>query len=196
MSNTNKNLIEKHNQMIVFLKNTIEKLENDLKRMKIVLNRLENFDTNDSTSLDLSSELETAMDTNEIKKYEEDDMQIVEGKYDWYFMIWPEQKKYPVHPNYSSKTKLVAGDVLKLRILPDGKFIFKLIKPAERKHIKATLSKNDEWKFIAVTEDEKIYFLNQAAVTFFSWTPWDKIYILINAKEEYDYAAIEAIVKN
>jgi hypothetical protein len=51
--------------------------------------------------------------------------------------------------------------------MSEGKFVYKLIRPVERKHIKATLSKTDENKFVAMSEDGKVYFLNQAAVTFF-----------------------------
>jgi hypothetical protein len=86
-------------------------------------------------------------------------------------MIGADQKKYPVPLNYSSKTKLVPGDILKLKILEDGKFIYKLIQPVDRKHIRATLSKTDDNKFVAVTDDGKNYFLNQAAVTFFKGKP-------------------------
>jgi len=56
---------------------------------------------------------------------------------------------------------------LKLKILDNGQFVYKLIKPIERKHIRATLSKTEENKYTAVTDDGKTYFLNQAAVTFF-----------------------------
>ena len=62
-------------------------------------------------------------------------------------MTGTDQKKYPVPLNYSSKTKLVPGDILKLKILEDGKFVYKLIQPIERKHIRATLSKTDDNKF-------------------------------------------------
>jgi hypothetical protein len=55
--------------------------------------------------------------------------------------------------------------------MSDGKFVYKLIKPAERKHLKAVLSRTDENKFTANTDDGQIYFLNQAAVTFFKGTP-------------------------
>ncbi len=178
------------------MKNTVDKIDNDLKRMKTVLSRLENLDLEDEHSLDILVDVDNLIGSDTMKKYNEEDIQVVEGIFDWSFMIGPEQKKYPVHPNYSSKTKLVAGDVLKLRILPDWKFLFKLIRPVERKHMNALLSKNDEGKFIAVTDDQSIYFLNQAAVSFFAGTPWDRIYILTNWNEEYDYAAIEAIVKN
>ncbi|MBQ7617005.1 hypothetical protein IJS64_03310 [bacterium] len=68
-------------------------------------------------------------------------------------MVGADQKKYPVPMNYSSKSKLIPGDVMKLKILPEGRLVFKLIKPAERKHLKAILSKTDDNKFTANTED-------------------------------------------
>ena len=44
----------------------------------------------------------------ELKTYkDEENLEIVEGKFDGYFMIGGNQKKYPVPLNYSSKTKLV-----------------------------------------------------------------------------------------
>ena len=73
--------------------------------------------------------------------------------------------------------------------------IYKLIQPIERKHVRAILSRTDDNKFIAITDDGKNYFLNQAAVTFFKGKPGDELYILINDKEEMGFAAIEAIIK-
>lgn len=97
--------------------------------------------------------------------------------------------------NYSSKTKLIPWDTLKLKVMPDGKFIYKLIKPADRKHLRAILSRSDDNKFTAVTDEGTVYFLNQAAVTFFKWTPGDELYIIINEKDKGSFAAIEAIIK-
>jgi hypothetical protein len=48
---TNEELVEKHNQMIQFVKNTISGIETDLKRVKIVLNKLAKFDPKDTDSL-------------------------------------------------------------------------------------------------------------------------------------------------
>ena len=110
-------------------------------------------------------------------------------------MVGADQKKYPVPMNYSSKTKLIPGDTLKLKVMPDGKFIYKLIKPADRKHLRAILSRTDENKFTAVTDEGTVYFLNQAAVTFFKGTPGDELYIIINEKDKGSFAAIEAIIK-
>jgi len=191
---TNEELIEKHNQMVQFVKNTITTIETDLKRMKLVLNKLSKFDPNDPKSLD-DKEITEAIGNEDLKTYTEENIQVVEWKFDGYFMIWADQKKYPVPLNYSSKTKLVPGDVLKLKILDNGQFVYKLINPVERKHIRATLSKTDDNKFTAVTDDGQTFFLNQAAVTFFKGRPGDELYILTNEKENGWFAAIEAIIK-
>ncbi len=191
---TNEELVEKHNQMVQFVKNTISGIETDLKRVKIVLNKLAKFDPKDPESLN-DKELEETIGTSDLKAYKEDDVQVVEWKFDGYFMIWADQKKYPVPLNYSSKTKLVPGDVLKLKILDNGQFVYKLINPVERKHIRATLSMTDENKYTAVTDDGKTYFLNQAAVTFFKGKPGDELYILTNEKDDGGFAAIEAVIK-
>ena len=190
----NNELIEKHEQMINFVKNTISAIEVDLKRMKLVLNKLSKFDPNDPTSLD-DQEVSQALGTEELKSYTEDNVQVVEWKFDGYFMVDADQKKYPVPLNYSSKTKLVPGDILKLKILENGQFVYKLINPVERKHIRATLSKTDDNKFTAVTDDGQTFFLNQAAVAFFKGRPGDELYILTNEKEHGGFAAIEAIIK-
>ena len=190
----NSELIEKHNQMINFVKNTISTIEVDLKRMKVVLNKLTKFDPNDPTSLD-DKEVTEALGTQELKSYTEENIQVVEWKFDGYFMVDADQKKYPVPLNYSSKTKLVPGDILKLKILENGQFVYKLINPVERKHIRATLSKTEDNKYTAVTDDGQTFFLNQAAVTFFKGRPGDELYILTNEKDNGGFAAIEAIIK-
>jgi len=190
----NNELIEKHNQMINFVKNTISTIEVDLKRMKLVLNKLTKFDPNDPTSLD-DKEVTEALGTQELKSYTEENVQVVEWKFDGYFMVDADQKKYPVPLNYSSKTKLVPGDILKLKILENGQFVYKLINPVERKHIRATLSKTEDNKFTAITDDGQTFFLNQAAVTFFKGRPGDELYILTNEKDNGWFAAIEAIIK-
>lgn len=187
-------LIEKHRQMIQFVKNTISGIETDLKRIKIILNKLSKFDPKDQNSLN-DKELEETIGATDLKSYKEDNVQVVEWKFDGYFMVWADQKKYPVPLNYSSKTKLVPWDILKLKILDNGQFVYKLINPVERKHVRAILSMTDENKFTAVTDDGKTYFLNQAAVTFFKGKPGDELFILINEKDKGGFAAIEAVIK-
>jgi len=187
-------MMKKHQQMVQFVQNLLESMENDMKRIRLALNQLAKFDPENPESVE-HKDAEQTMGTQELKNYSEENAEVVEWKFDGYFMIGVDQKKYPVPLNYSSKTKLVAWDLLKLKILEDGKFIYKLIQPVERKHIRAVLSKTDENKFVAITDDGKNYFLNQAAVTFFKGKPGDELYILINDKEEMSFAAIEAIIK-
>ena len=161
--------------------------------MRVILDQLVDFDPSDLKSLSSAEGQEV---TNaELSSYYEEWVEVIEGLFDGYFMVGNDQKKYPVPMNYSSKTKLVPGDMLKLKVMPDGKFIYKLIKPAERKHLRAILSRTDENKFTAVTDEGTVYFLNQAAVTFFKGTPGDELYIIVNEKDNTSFAAIEAIIK-
>ncbi len=187
-------MLQKHQQMIQFIQNLLGNIENDMKRIRLTLNQLAKFDPEDPESVE-HKDAEQIVWTEESKTNSEENAEVVEGKFDGYFMIWNDQKKYPVPLNYSSKTKLVPWDLLKLKIVEDGKFIYKLIQPIERKHVRALLSKTDDNKFVAITDDGKNYFLNQAAVTFFKGKSGDELYILINDKEEMGFAAIEAIIK-
>lgn len=187
-------LMKKHQQMINFLRNEISNVEVELKKMKVVLDQLVNFDPKDVNSLN-ALEGQDSASSQVLSAYTEEWVEVIEGIFDGYFMIGADQKKYPVPMNYSSKTKLIPGDTLKLKVMSDGKFIYKLIKPADRKHLRAILSRTDENKFTAVTDEGTVYFLNQAAVTFFKGTPGDELYIIINEKDEGSFAAIEAIIK-
>lgn len=187
-------LMKKHQQMVNFLRNEVSSVEVELKKMKVILDQLVNFDPMDAQSL-ASVDGQETMWNAELSTYSEEWVEVIEGLFDGYFMIGADQKKYPVPMNYSSKTKLIPGDTLKLKVMPDGKFIYKLIKPADRKHLRAILSRTDDNKFTAVTEEGTVYFLNQAAVTFFKGTPGDELYIIINEKDKGSFAAIEAIIK-
>ena len=187
-------VMKKYQQMINFLRNEISNMEVELKKTRVILDQLINFDPMDINSLN-SISWDNTIENPELSTYSEEGVEIIEGLFDWYFMIGADQKKYPVPMNYSSKTKLIPWDTLKLKVMPDWKFIYKLIKPADRKHLRAILSRTDDNKLTAIIDDGMVYFLNQAAVTFFRWTPWDELYIIINDKDDSSFAAIEAIIK-
>ena len=191
---SNDELMQKYTQTIQFVQNMAANIETDLKRIHIALNQLAKFDIDHPEAFaDIATN--TGETKEEVVNENEENMEVIEGVFDGYFMTGTDQKKYPVPMNYSSKTKLVPGDKLKLKILEDGKFIYKLIQPVERKHIRAILTKTEENKFVAITDERKTYFLNQAAVTFFKGKPGDELYILINDKEDLGFAAIEAVIK-
>lgn len=78
--------------------------------------------------------------------------------------------------------------------MEDGKLVYKLISQANRKYIKATLSKSDENKFTALSDEGQIYFLNQAAVTYFKGKTGDELSIIVNADGVGNFAAIEALI--
>lgn len=128
--------MEKYASMVYFVKNTIGVIESDLKRIKAILAKMESFDASDVASLAIDAQMDDVMGPQGLQSYTEEDAQVVEGVFDGYFMIGADQKKYPVPLNYASKTKLVPGDMLKLKILTDGKFVYKLIRPVERKHVR------------------------------------------------------------
>ena len=191
---SNEELMQKHTQTVQFLQNMVADIETDLKRIHLALQQLAKFDLeHPETFTEIVTNSEIAHEHE--KSENEENMEVVEGIFDGTFMTGSDQKKYPVPMNYSSKTKLVPGDKLKLKILEDGKFIYKLIEPVERKHIRAVLTKTEDNKFAAITDERKSYFLNQAAVTFFKGKPGDELYILVNDKEDMAFAAIEAIIK-
>ena len=170
---------------------TIEKVENDLKKVKNTLHTL-------ATLKDNMGWLDAIIASNKMEKPKiEQEWNIIEGEFDGYFMVGDDLKKYPVPVNYSSKSKLIPGDKLKVTIKDNGELIYKLITPAERKHIRAVLTKDekDTNKFLAISSDKQTYNLNTAAVSFFKWLPGDEVYITINKEGIWSYAALEAIIK-
>ena len=120
------------------------------------------------------------------------DGKVIEGVFDGQYMIDQEGKKYPVPANYASKSKLVAGDVLKLTILDDGSFVYKQIGPVARKKVIGTLVKDEEeYKVVA---GGKTYKVLLASVTYFKLNNGDEVTILIPEAEDTDWAAIESAV--
>lgn len=114
---------------------------------------------------------------------------VVEGVFDGEEMIDAAGKKYPVPSNYASKSKLVAGDRLKLIIAADGTFIFKQIGPVDRKRLVGILTESDgNWQ---VTSNGKKYRVLQASVTYFKSCDGDEVTILIPKTGETNWAAIE-----
>lgn len=183
--------MSKQKETIKALEELLKKLELDTKKARLLVNQLltgefKDIDEDEPKLQELASKL--------LSYEEEDAIKVVEWVYDGYFMVGSDEKKYPVPMNYASKTKLVPWDVLKLRIMQDGRLIYKLIWPAPKQFIKATLSRTDEAKFIAISDEGKTYYLNQAAVTFFKGKPGDELSIIVNAEGIWDYAAIEALI--
>lgn len=171
----------------------IEAIESDLKKVKKTLTTLSSLKWNITSLEDI---IQANKKTHKaLQKASEEN--VVEWEFDGYFMVGDDTKKYPVPINYASKSKLIPGDRLKLKIKNNGELIYKLIQAAERQHIRAVLSKDkkDNNKYIAIGSDKKTYSLNSAAVSYYKWLPWDEAYITINKDGKWHYAALDAIIK-
>lgn len=119
------------------------------------------------------------------------DGKIIEGVFDGQIMIDQDGKNYPVPANYASKSKLVEGDIMKLTITPEGKFLYKQIGPVERRTIIGTLIHHDDKYFVEASGRE--YEILYASVTYFRLKEGQQVSIVIPANNEHaTWAAVEA----
>ncbi|MEK9155967.1 MAG: hypothetical protein AAB360_01530 [Patescibacteria group bacterium] len=118
---------------------------------------------------------------------------VIEGVFDGEMMVSAENKKFPVPPNYASKSKLIPGDVLKLTILEDGGFIFKQIGPMRRRKAVGVLEEVESGKY-EVSVEGKRYRILFASVTYFKARVGDKLTIVLPAEGESEWAAVENVI--
>ena len=117
---------------------------------------------------------------------------IIEGVFDGQGMQDKKGNNYPVPANYASKSKLIPGDVLKLTVTEEGKFLYKQIGPVERKTVIGPLVYNDgQYQVLA---DGKAYNVLLASVTYFRAQVGDEVTLIIPMNEESDWGAIEAVL--
>ncbi|MFA6521512.1 MAG: hypothetical protein WCT53_03965 [Candidatus Gracilibacteria bacterium] len=118
--------------------------------------------------------------------------QIVEGVFDGQNMIGPDGKSYPVPANYASKSKLVAGDVLKLTISDDGSFLYKQIGPVERKRVVGPVVYEDgQYKVLA---SGKAYKVLLASVTYYRAEVGDNVTLIVPALEDCEWGTIDNVL--
>lgn len=119
----------------------------------------------------------------------------VDGVFDGESMIGEDGRKYQVPPNYASKSKLVEGDMLRLTITDNGRFIFKQKGPIERQRVMGTLTldeQQNEWRVIANGNKYKVL---PASVSYYKGAPGDDIVVLLPENTPSKWAAVENIVK-
>ena len=175
------------NKIINAVSGLLTNIENDAKRVRLLLQRLQDG----SYKNDIDEEEIKNLSSKLLNYSVPEQWEVVEWVFDGLYMVGSDWKKYPVPLNYSSKSKLLTQDILKLTILPNGKLMYKLIQPAQRSMIKATLSQSNN-EYIAIWDNWKTYKLNPAAVSYFWLSIWDQMSIIINADNKWDFAAIEA----
>ncbi len=122
--------------------------------------------------------------------------EIIEGVFDGKDMISKDGMPYPVPENYASKSKLVAGDLLKLTITAEGRFIYKQIGPVERESLRGIIQYHtEEDRFTALSRDGREYVLLKASVTYFKGEAGNHAILLVPKSRNSNWAALEAIVK-
>jgi hypothetical protein len=107
-------------------------------------------------------------------------------------MLGTDGKKYTVPANYASKSKLVQGDILKLRIAPEGDFIYKVVAPIDREKEQGVLEEHGAGDYRVVCESG-VYRVLLASVYYFKAEPGDLLSIILPKNQETEWAAIEKI---
>jgi hypothetical protein len=169
-------------QKIAVLKEMIESAEASLRQAKKTLGELtgESFK---GTSFVVRQNSESGSG---------EEGKVVEGSFDGERMVGNDGSDFPVPANYASKSKLIPGDVLKLTILEDGRFVYKQIGPVPRKQVVGTLvNENGKFKVLAEGNSYKVLL---ASVTYFRGEVGDRVSLVIPDGVESDWGAIEAVL--
>lgn len=122
----------------------------------------------------------------------DDVSKVIEGVFNGERMVAPDGETFPVPANYASKSKLVAGDHLKLTIMKDGRFVYKQIGPVPRKTLIGTLVHEDsQYKILAGGKSYKVLL---ASVTYYKAHIGDKVTIIVSDADDSEWATIEAVL--
>lgn len=119
----------------------------------------------------------------------------IEGVFDGQHMMGADGKQYVVPSNYASKSKLVEGDILKLTMIEDGRFVFKQIGPIDRQRVVGVLAKDEITGDYVVLSDKKKWQVLHASVTFFRAETGDEAVLLVPKNAPSRWAAVENVMK-
>jgi len=123
------------------------------------------------------------------------DSNIIEGIFDGEGMIGPDKKHYDVPANYASKSKLVAGDVLKLTISDNGTFLYKQISPIKRRKKIGILEELPDGKHVVDCENSQ-YRVLSASISYFKAKSGDRLTILVPEDQPSEWAAVENLFES
>lgn len=174
----------------------------DLKKLALLKESLNNAENNLNTAKQLLADAlgETNLPKVDLKSLanslnnssEKEGGKIVEGIFDGQSMLDKDGRNYPVPANYASKSKLVTGDVLKLTITDEGRFLYKQIGPVNRKYVVGPLT-YDNGQYKVITQ-EKTYKVLTASVTYFKGEIGDEITLIVPQDGDVEWGAVEAIL--
>lgn len=147
-----------------------------------------------------------------------DAARVIEGVFDGQHMVGPDGKQYSVPSNYASKSKLVEGDILKLRITQRGAFVYKQIGPIARDRRVGVLERDDvSGEYVVIVPDAdgersgiaraiaegsdlptteyKRFRILRASVTYYHGEPGDEVVVLVPKDAPSTWAAVENIIR-
>lgn len=172
------------------IKTLIESAESTLRALKMKLAELEG--TGVKRNGISNAGYTGASPTYTSPSYSEDASTIIEGMFNGERMVGPEGQVYPVPANYASKSKLVAGDRLKLTIMKDGRFIYKQIGPIPRKTAIGTVVQEEgQYRILANGKSFKVLL---ASITYYKAHVGDRVTIIFPEAENAEWATIEALL--
>lgn len=143
---------------------------------------------------------------------------VLEGVFDGQHMVGPDGKQYSVPANYASKSKLIEGDILKLRITERGAFVYKQIGPIARDRRMGVLERDDvTGEFVVVVPDRdddrsefvravvqrenlpsadyKRYRVLRASITYYRGVPGDEVVVIVPKDAPSTWAAVDNLIK-
>ena len=180
-----KNKKMENKKTIAAIRDFILSAEKSIKNAKKLLK-----DVLDDNNITLDSPI--SLETTWLNNYISEDSKIIEWVFTWEEMLGSDKNNYPVPANYSSKSKLVQWDKLKLTIAGNGKMLYKQIAPIERTFITWLVVKEKE-KYQVVAEGQT-YDLLTAAVTHFKANIWDSVSVIIPTWKQATFAAIDSVL--
>lgn len=119
---------------------------------------------------------------------------VIYGNFDGQVMQGEDGKQYPVPANYSSKSKLVEGDVMKLNITSQGSFVYKQVGPIERKYL-IGIAKNNDKGMLVINVDDKDYRVLLSAASYFKVEPGDEVTLIVPRDKPAEWGAIENVLR-
>lgn len=175
----------------------IKKIMENIKTSNEQLNKLlaSTIDADDEERISIAQVSDNSFNLNSENNSKNDDGRIIEGVFDGESMIGPDGKQYSVPANYASKSKLIEGDALKLTITSKGTFVYKQIKPIERRRIIGVLNQESSGNYVVVAENNKWHVLT-ASVTYYKGQIGDEVVIIVPMNDKSKWAAVDNIVKN
>lgn len=173
---------------LVRIKELVDNAESALKVARQLL--AESMGLHDADSVDNAVYKDKAASVT--RESEPSASKVIEGVFDGQNMVDKKGSVYPVPANYASKSKLIPGDVLKLTVTDEGKFLYKQIGPVERKTVIGPLVYNEgRYQILA---NDKAYSVLLASVTYFKAEVGDEVTLIIPMNEDSDWGAIEAVL--